>query len=289
MTSNASSQGSKSGQLWWVLGLLLCIGLIAAALFLKSKVLTPLVQQGKQTAVETALDAIDVKGDEVQPGFHVVDGVVVFESAKGGTFLPEQKLTEVPGADPATFRTFPQKFPEGSPRVYFAADGQHVYFHASGKLGTLDAEPDSFRLLDEAGTFAADATHVYYQAIEIPGASAKTFRRLAGDFAVDDDQAFLGHVPLPAQAATFQSYSPGRVGQAWHAGRPQTDTTLLSGWCGDAEHVYFGQQRMDNIDVASFRYLGFRDYAADARQVYYGAHPVEGADVATSKSWARST
>ena len=53
----------------------------------------------------------------------------------------------------------------------------------------------------------------------------------------------------------------------------------MDGWWGDASNIYFGSQRVEDIDVATFQYLGFRDYAKDANHIYYKARIIEGADV----------
>lgn len=239
-------------------------------------------ERGKQAAKVVILDAVDVRGDKIAPGFHVQGSGVVFESAQPGALLPKKMLLPVLGADPGTFRSFPQVFPTGEKRITFGADARQVFFHADGTIGTLDAAPDTFRLIDEAGRYSCDAENVYYQAIKIPGANPAAFRRLKGDFSVDDSQAFLGQIPLAADAKTFRAYSEGRLGEAWFSGQPAPSANLtMAGWYGDAAAVYFGKRRMDEIDVATFRYLGFRDYAQDERGVYFGAKKIEGVDAAT--------
>lgn len=237
------------------------------------------VAEQKLAVVEELLGGIDP--DEINYGFHVVDGRVVFEGRNhGSAFILKKVLTPVNGADPKTFRDFGQQFPERGPRVYYGADASSIYVCSVGPIHTLFADQTTFRLLDPDGRFACDDSKVFYFGIEIEGADPKTFRRLKGDFSVDDDQAFLGHRTLAVDVATFRALSPGYVHRIWMNRDVYKGDEVLTGWNCDDKHVYYGLQLIEQADADSFEYLQYR-YAKDDQHVYHEGELIEEADPET--------
>lgn len=235
----------------------------------------------KQQKLQLVLQALSTsfENDEIDYGFHVVDGRVVFEGRNHPSeFLRKRVFTPVEGADAATFRTFRQVFSEDGPRLYYGVDKNHVFVNGIGGLRKLDADPASFRLLDQDGRFVCDKDSMYYRAIKIEGADPDSFRRLKGDFSVDKNHAYLGHVTLPADASTFEACSPGRISDPWHGGRYFCGPYSTEGWNRDANNIYFGNKVFDAGDPATFQVLQFAHYAKDANNVYCGRTMMAGAD-----------
>lgn len=221
------------------------------------------------------------KEDTVSYGFHVIDGQVVF----AGGFIPftgKRGLTRVEDADAETFRPLKQVFPEHRPiGELFAVDKNHVFVKLVREIQILGADTASFRLLEEAGKFACDNNQVYYRAIKIEGADPKSFRRLKGDFSVDDKNAYLGHTRLPADAATFQASSPGYISNVWSGGSYHKGPYATEGWNRDANNVFFGNKRVDTVDSNTFEDLNFAHYAKDSSNVYWKRKIISGADPKT--------
>ncbi len=222
------------------------------------------------------------KSDRIDYGFHVVDGQVVFEGRNHASSLVRKKvLTPVEGADAATFRTLNQVFPERGSRVYYGVDKNYVYVEDTEGIRRIDADPTTFRLLDLAGRFARDKDSVYYRAVKIEGADPNSFRRLHGDFSVDDNHAYLGHLVVPADASTFEATSSGYVSNVWHNDRVTKRPNTIAGWSRDAKNIYYGIERFDPADRETFQDLSFASYAKDAYHVYYKTEIVPEADPET--------
>jgi hypothetical protein len=235
-------------------------------------------KEHKLKVVSQALST-SLENDEIDYGFHVVDGQVVFEGRSHPSgFLSKRVFTPVEGADAATFHTFDQVFPEHGPRLYYGADKNHVFVNGIGGLRKLGADPDSFRLLDQDGRFVCDKDSVYYRAIRIEGADPDSFRRLSGDFSVDKNHAYLGHVTLPADASTFEASSPGYISDPWHGGRYFDGPYSTEGWNRDANNIYFGNKIVDAADSVTFQDLKFAHYAKDVNNVYCEGKIIAGAD-----------
>lgn len=255
-----------------------CIAVLGGVFHWARQLKTRVAEQ-KLAIVEELLGG--VSADEINYGFHVVDGRVVFESRNHGSeFILKKVLTPVNGADPKTFRDLGQQFPEHGRRVYYGADASSVFVLSVGPIRTLLADPASFRLLDPDGRFACDDSKVFYFGIEIEGADPKTFRRLEGDFSVDDDQAFLGHRSLAVDVATFRALSPGYIHRIWDNREVYQGDYGFEGWNCDDKHVYYGLQRIEQADAGSFEYLQYQ-YAKDAQHVYHDGELIEEADPQT--------
>ena len=64
--------------------------------------------------LNAAVEPLNSLSDEINYGFRVREGRVVFESREAGSFLQRRVLVTVDGADAATFRAHDQEFPEGA-------------------------------------------------------------------------------------------------------------------------------------------------------------------------------
>lgn len=236
---------------------------------------------GKEAKQGLAVQALGqlMESDKIDYGFHVIDGQVVFEGRNHSSELIRKRVrTPVKDADAETFRALEQVFPEHVPRLYYGVDKNHVFVNGVGGIRVLDADPASFRLLDEDGRYACSKDSVFYRAVRIEGADPAAFRRLKGDFSVDDQYAYLGHTRLPAEASTFEATSPGYISDVWHAGRYSEGPYSTEGWSRDAKNIYFGNQRFDQADAETFEDLQFAGYAKDANNVYCKQKIVAGAD-----------
>lgn len=259
--------------------ILLVLGGIASIACLKIKRYQNALAIQKLSPSERIAKLLPVRGEKINYGFHVQDDKVFFETdgrPRGG-FLAERLLIPICDADPKSFKPLQHEVYRGGRVFYFAADAKHVYIY-DGHVSVLDADPSTFRLLDSHGRFACDARNVFFMGRKIDGADAATFERLAGDFSKDEDQAFVGNLPLSTAAETFDALSPGYLQEVWPTvGRGRQ----FEGWWSDGKQIYFGQQAIEDADLATFESLGYVYYAKDANHVYRAGTEVKGAEPAT--------
>jgi hypothetical protein len=235
----------------------------------------------KRAKIELALQTLApaLANDEIDYGFHVVDGIVVFEGSNDpSAFIRKRVHTPVTGADAETFRAFKQVFPEGQLRCYYGVDKNAVFVTNSVGTYKLQADPLTFRLLDNAGRFACDKESVFFVSVKIPGADPQSFKRLSGDFSVDAHCAYLGHLKLEADPKTFEATSPGYIRVRWGGHGKFEEQPFTQGWNRDANNVYFGTKRFDKADPSTFQDLGFAHYAKDKYNVYIEDKIIKNAD-----------
>jgi hypothetical protein len=149
-----------------------------------------------------------LENDEIDDGFRVVDGRVVFEGRNHPSqFGRKRVITPVEGADAATFRTFDQVFLEHGPRLYYGVDKNHAYLgHVTLPADALTFEASSpghisdpwhgGRYFDGPYSTAGwnrDAKDIYYGNKILEAADPETFQDLKfAHYAKDAHNVYCG-------------------------------------------------------------------------------------------------
>lgn len=155
-------------------------------------------------------------------------------------------ISEIPDADPATFR-----FIQSS----YAADAKQLYFESNLILG---ADQKSFVVLEK--DYSKDARYVYRKSERINGADPHSFQVLASDYNKDANHCYyLSEIMPTADPATFK--------------------VVAEGYAKDDRQVFISAQVIIGADPATFRVLNASaGCSCDARYAYSLSNRIQGVD-----------
>ena len=156
----------------------------------------------------------------------------------------------VPNVDPGTYQVI------GGSYDGYAKDKNHVFwtgYDVRHPVVIADADPVTFRRINDSNYYAIDAGHVFHKQDVINGADPATIKVLSEStrwpqYIADDSHAFVNDVVIPgADPATF---------------------TMLNSWFSkDKNHVYFSTTTIEFADSATFVVFDIK-WAKDKSHVY---------------------
>jgi hypothetical protein len=155
-------------------------------------------------------------------------------------------ITEIPDADPATFRFI---------KSSYAADAKHLYFESGSILG---ADQKSFVVLEK--DYSKDARYVYLKSERINGADPHSFQVLASYYNKDANHCYyLSEVMPTADPTTFK--------------------VVAEGYAKDDRQVFISAQVIIGADPATFRVLNASaGCSCDAHYAYSLSNRIQGVD-----------
>jgi len=160
--------------------------------------------------------------------------------------IKHDRIVEIAGADPASFKAMAQGYARDARRVYF----EGVPFAVK--------DVASFEILDYG--FARDRLSGYYQQEEVRGSAGVTFTVLDSHYAKDASKVFHADLDTGGGAHPPRARSVVLEGTA-----PDSFKLLDGGYAIGARHVYYRGVAIAGADVTSFRMLEPPTAGADAQ------------------------
>ncbi|MBI1246411.1 hypothetical protein GC197_01035 [bacterium] len=112
----------------------------------------------------------------------------------------------------------------------YIRDDQHVYYAGESLSG---ADLKTWQCLRR--DFSKDARNVYFAGVRLPRVDVSSWRQLKGAYSRDAKNVYVMHFPL-------------------HGANPDQWQLLKDNYSTDGEHVFHIANRLDNPDVATFRF-----------------------------------
>ena len=209
-------------------------------------------------------------------GFKIENGKVYYTY---WTFSFGPQSHELPGADPATFKSVNDWLGRDARHVYFknrlveGADPTTVeakkypmfrdkndYYIEGAPLHVADL--NSFEVLEhnDSHIWSKDSHYAYFDSIRLEVDNIKQFKVVAWDYATDGVRVYVFGKMLPdSDPASFKN-----VGQCYYS---------------DKNHVWFLDRLVQEADPATFEFIG-KGYAKDKNHIFYDEKIVD-ADYAT--------
>ena len=137
-----------------------------------------------------SFEDVDIKTFEVMPQYYSRD--------KNNVYRPiNEWIQKINGANPKTIKVLSQ---------YYSKDDKNAFYN-SDKI--LNADVNSFVVLDKENGYAKDKNSVYYFGKKIEGANSKTFKIISdGMYSKDDENVYVaGEIVKGADPKTFRRIS----------------------------------------------------------------------------------
>jgi hypothetical protein len=198
-------------------------------------------------------------------GFRLKDGSPVFTSGNSELLAPD--WNEPVLADAATFKVLSK--PDYGRGFHYACDATKVFIGVERRVYELEnADPKTFKLLDNMGYFAQDSNNVYFVGMRMPAAQSSSFQVVGKFYAKDANSVYFG--PMQVQHAnprTFSVLSEGTFSLTGtnHSGagpyrtlefHEKHDVTSYEGcWAKDDKKCFFGPRLIPSSDVSTFRVI----------------------------------